>query len=69
MTEVKTGEDWPFDEECPQCGEDVHIGAVVLEMHEDKGALKADMYCGTEGIEEIMDGKGCGHSWKWERDE
>lgn len=63
-----TKDDWPFDEECPRCGESIHIGAVVTDTSDEDDPTEADMVCGTDVTGETgIAGSGCGHSWEWER--
>lgn len=58
---------WPFDDECPKCGEDEELSARVIEQV-DGEFTEAEMYCGT-GLDDLLEGvkEGCGHTWEWNR--
>lgn len=52
--------DWVFDDECPRCGEDVHLAAIAQTQEGDK-VVKAKLEC-------LIEETGCGHTWDWEAD-
>lgn len=64
-----TDDGWllPDDLECPECGEDQHLAAHLVEVTMEQGervAVKADVICGVSAIR----GKsGCGNQWRWEK--
>lgn len=65
-----TEHEWPFDEECPECGEDTYLAARVAEMDSDGNPLEATVMCGGwayEEGEEKTDAmrEGCGNHWSW----
>jgi len=69
MSDIPTRDDWRFDEECPRCGEDTHIGAILPPGVSEADAEAVEMVCGTDvssgtGVE----GPGCGHIWEWSAD-
>lgn len=67
--DTKTGftkDDWEFDEECPKCGESVHIGAIVEQSEGETGTV--EMVCGTLAPDGGFAGPGCGHTWKYDPD-
>jgi len=69
-------DDWEFDDECPECAEEVYLTAIIKEM-DDKGAVRATLHCGEEyyrindipGFPVEHEGRGCGHSWDWQREQ
>ena len=58
MINSKKDPDWQFDDQCPECGEDVYLAAIVEPMKHGETERKATIMCG-EGED-----RGCGHTWK-----
>jgi hypothetical protein len=72
-----TSDNWAFDDLCPECGEEVYLGAIVEET-DDGDPVRAIMLCGERYYETYDmpgipargdDEQGCGHEWEWVADE
>ena len=72
----QTDDDWVFDEQCPECGEEVYL-SVIIEKYDNGDPARAVLLCGERYYNSDLRGEpidntdeqGCGHTWEWVADE